>query len=343
MSEVESKVWCFNDSLKEYIQSLHRDRKLIELYRYIKNGQITNRNEIKSVFGLSEKSITNYLHLLEDIWSVGIVFNQESKKYEIYKDDGKLNLIRAANALTPMQILTILCAVNNSSSFLAEEMNLVKEKLIKQLNKIEEEIVRHCIKADVASGSIKDGQQLENFKIIRQAILKGKIVNITVAENKFKKIEVDPIGFDYQQGRYYLIAYAKTENPYYVNLNNISSVEMINKKHYFDVPHTFVQETILNTWYGADGETVTIRIKIDEQGKQLLQHRRGIVNISPVEMLEDYEIYDITANGLKGIKAWLLGFGEHIEVIEPVELREDFATIAEQLFNKYNDSEMGRE
>lgn len=43
----------------------------------------------------------------------------------------------------------------------------------------------------------------------------------------------------------------------------------------------------------------------------------------------------MTLNNLEGVEKWVLGFGEHAEVIEPKELRERVRETAKRITAKY--------
>ena len=42
-----------------------------------------------------------------------------------------------------------------------------------------------------------------------------------------------------------------------------------------------------------------------------------------IEEHEEYFIYEFICNGINGIKLWLMGFGEEVEILAPMELREE--------------------
>ncbi|GCD11628.1 hypothetical protein Ctaglu_32510 [Clostridium tagluense] len=66
-----------------------------------------------------------------------------------------------------------------------------------------------------------------------------------------------------------------------------------------------------------------------------MSSRRDLVNLKNLESSDDYDILQITSYGIEGIQAWLMGFGDKVEVLKPQSLREEMLVTAKNMYDFY--------
>ena len=325
-----------NNELKEHFKGLSKNRKVIEVYRYIKNGVLCTPQELSETFGVSKDTITDYIKELFEVWNVDIEYNSQIEKYEILNDSKELSLKKAASSLTPGQIVTIIFALNNNNIFLNEEIEMIRMKLLRHLRKSEEEIVKKYIDKKTTESICLKGKDkfIESFNIIRKAIIDRESVDIKLKNIDGKKITIDPIKIEYKNGNYYLIGKEDNLHFIYANIKDIFKVEISNNKNFRFITSKDMDN--INRFYGIDEEkTIKVRIKLFDEGRELFKLRRPLIGLKLWESTDKYDILEFTCNGLEGVKAWILGFGEYIDVIAPIELKDSIENEFEDVYNLY--------
>lgn len=91
----------------------------------------------------------------------------------------------------------------------------------------------------------------------------------------------------------------------------------------FQIPKDFkIEDYLKHSWGIERGEPVTVKIRFDNYQARWIRERIW----HPSQRLRDLEdgglIFEAEVAGLREIKQWVLGFGPHAEVLEPLELKE---------------------
>jgi predicted DNA-binding transcriptional regulator YafY len=234
------------------------------------------------------------------------------------------------------QVSAVLFTLNSSYLMIGEEISHVKHELFKQLCTTETEMQNRYDAADNAA--VMDEELRSKFMVIRECILSSLRMNIIIENIDGLKTEViEPLGMDYKNGNYYLVANSVCINQCnYYKLNDIKGVE--NRRERFRYGGCFnlaVKQCSADKWNRCEGPPVNVKIKLYGEGKKLLKNKNKNIKVIHVSSGEDYEIYELTAYGYEGIKAWLLGSPYRLEVLEPLELSKQIQDTLFQLMKIY--------
>lgn len=134
----------------------------------------------------------------------------------------------------------------------------------------------------------------------------------------------DPYTLLFTQGALYLGGYAHNREALRLFLlDRVQEVELTKER--FDVPEDFSAEQLTGGAFGlVREEPMTIRVRIAREIAHLATERLWHPS-QQVERLPDGSVtLSLEAGGKTEILAWLYGFIPHVEVLEPVELRDAF-------------------
>ncbi|KYZ75535.1 hypothetical protein AXX12_12540 [Anaerosporomusa subterranea] len=133
---------------------------------------------------------------------------------------------------------------------------------------------------------------------------------------------VDPYGLVFKEKAWYLVAFCHTRNEIRLfRPDRISEIEVL--ETVFSIPEGFCLESFFeNSWQIGQGDPVNVKIRflphIAQSAKLAKYHPLG----KYTDMEDGSVLYEVTVKGLWEISRWALSFGPGVEVLEPLELRE---------------------
>lgn len=175
----------------------------------------------------------------------------------------------------------------------------------------------------------------EYLFLINKAIEESRLLEFKYINRKMEYLKrtVEPIQIEFEGGQWYIIAFCRTRNDYrrfkLVRIRNMRLSEGFIKRE------TSQEEMkkIFHESYQKTSIFVTLKFS-KEIGKQLTEYfsRDKIKSLENGEyIVEGYYPQD------EGLKKFILGFGNHCEVIAPSKLRKEMQEYIKNIYNKYND------
>lgn len=138
-----------------------------------------------------------------------------------------------------------------------------------------------------------------------------------------------------REGKWYLIAKDNpSDDPRLYRLERIKEFHLTQTK--FDRDTNFsVNEYFKDSWSIFRGKRQTITLKLHGKAIRIVQERHWITpkNWNPIN--DNEVICTLTVSGLEEIRAWILSMSPDVEVIEPIELREEIIVTLTETLNKY--------
>jgi predicted DNA-binding transcriptional regulator YafY len=145
---------------------------------------------------------------------------------------------------------------------------------------------------------------------------------------------VEPRRLDFARGRWYLSSFDRTRDAARVfRLDRIEGDLTIGPPSGFpasDEPHPGAR---LEPWQLGEGDPVTGRVLVDPGMAPL-----AVMTVGPEAVVETRDdgsvVVELTVTNVDGLRAFVLGFLEHAELLEPADLRADIVawleTVAQQ-------------
>lgn len=175
------------------------------------------------------------------------------------------------------------------------------------------------------------------FEKIFQAIRGRKRVQIeyfSLSSGEKRERKVDPYHLYNFQGVWYFCGYCHLRNEVRdFALDRIGKIKILPEG--FESPKDFsIKDYLSQAFRIFKGEKEKIRIRFDSYQARWIRERIWHES-QKIEELENGEIiFEIEANP-EEIKRWILGYGSHAEVLEPISLREEIKKELEALLKFY--------
>jgi proteasome accessory factor B len=135
--------------------------------------------------------------------------------------------------------------------------------------------------------------------------------------------ELHPYRLDHQNGRWYVSGFdqARAEDRVF-RLDRIDGrVEAISEPGAFERPEAEVPGLQLDPWLVGDGEPVEARLAVDASQAPVVVHHLGTEAVERT-LPDGSVVLRIAVTNPDGFRAFVLGFLEHAEVLDPPELRQ---------------------
>lgn len=320
-------------SLGEGIRETEMRR--IEVAKLIKSKTMTTPRELASRFDVCDKTIRNDIKALEDNW--GVLFDRRHKgRYEII-DLGRLTPMLNNSRLSAEEVNIIMASLVQCKAFMPVKMRIIERTLMSTLNEREQNLLRSTLRTESNLNTAEDQEVVLYIKKIREAILDEKKLEMRykAPEKSPKTYKLVPYSLACDFGKYYLIA--KTDNGdslIHFRLDRIKGIKVLNETEKHE-PEFNVDQYLKRTWYMYSGPETKVRVKFNDGCYPTVTEK----NMADGELIEriagDYFIYEFTTHGTFGIKIWLLGFAESVEILEPPSLREEFKEHIKNMAERY--------
>ncbi len=175
-----------------------------------------------------------------------------------------------------------------------------------------------------------------------EATLRGKRLSIRYRPRHGNKMEyqVNPLGLVYRDTVIYLVCTLwEYEDVKQLALHRMDEVELLEKTNAhkpsdFDLDR-YISEEGSFLYVHSPSETMRVKIKFYTDTVQHLSET-PLSDDQLIQYEDNFSIVEATVLDSMQLRWWLLGFGEHIEVLEPAELRNEFRKTAIILSRMYN-------
>jgi len=169
---------------------------------------------------------------------------------------------------------------------------------------------------------------------ILKAISSSTVLQInytSIEKNETTKRKVEPVGIYYMGSHWYLIAWCQMRNDY----RNFRT-DKIEKLQITEEPiskmHPPLQSFIKQM--SAEREVHKVVIDVEAEVVKYLGEQKYYNGYVKEEPMGDMVRITFLTGSLMGFSRWFMLFGDHAQIIEPIELNEMVAQIAEDILKK---------
>jgi len=173
-----------------------------------------------------------------------------------------------------------------------------------------------------------------HLPLILKAISSSKVLQInytSIEKNESTKRKVEPVGIYYMGSHWYLIAWCQMRNDY----RNFRT-DKIEKLQITEEPiskmHPPLQSFIKQM--SAEREVHKVVIDVEAEVVKYLGEQKYYNGYVKEEPMGDMVRVTFLTGSLMGFSRWFMLFGDHAHIIEPIELNEMVAQIAEDILKK---------
>lgn len=166
---------------------------------------------------------------------------------------------------------------------------------------------------------------------------KAKIVYKSLKANgiEIKTRLVNPYGvFDYKGASYFYGYCESAQDIRFFKLSRITELEILEDK--FQVKVDFDFNEIMDKSFGIyNDEVINIKLKIHYPMSEIVKEKQ-ISKEQIIKEIDDRTIYfEAKMKGYAEIKTWILSMGSRVEVIEPLNLKEDILEEVKRTIETY--------
>lgn len=325
--ENDKKIIVFKvlDVLKEYSDSNH-------LLTY---NQIIDK--LESFYGI-KPNVKTIAGCIDTLIKAGYEIEKEGQKgcYLSYRDFEK------------GELMYLIDAINSSKVIASSQSKDLIERLVKNYSKYDKRKFKIIQKVDSES-SLSNQELFYIIEELSNAIEQGKKVSFNYNKyNLNKELEhrkdgklyiINPYYLVNSNGKYYLVC----NNDKYEDISNykvelitnvkildeqVKNITSLNNMEDFTIKN-YIKENIYMTF----GETINATIKIDNE-KFINDVVDWFGKDIKVKKQDNETFVEIKAND-NSLIYWALQYGEHVEIVKPVELRERFKNVLANINKKY--------
>ena len=323
----------------DYIGGRH-DR-ILAIYNNLLEGNKLNVKKAAEFYDTSTKTIKRDIEDIRNFLSEKAL--QDGSFREVIYDRAADNYyITGNNKLTAKELFAVSKVLLESRAFCKAEFMSVMDKIIERCAFDKE--VAHI--RDMISNEKYHYQEpkhkkklIETIWEISNAIKDHKKLQITyerLTEPKHKERIVEPVGIMFSDYYFYLTAFIPekhTKNPTIYRIDRLSDYKILDEK--FSVPYSnrFEEGEFrkrVQFMYGGDLLRVEFKY-IGESTESVLDRlpTAEIIKEEPDGVIIRAEVFG------RGIKPWILGQADKIEVLEPKALREEIKELIQNMVKKY--------
>ncbi|MBY0124394.1 YafY family protein [Bacillus sp. S/N-304-OC-R1] len=315
--------------------------RILNLYERLQKGELINKQEESERFNVDPRTIQRDIELIREYSSQtnhfentgSISYNRKEKGYVIEKD---MNIW-----LTFQEILTLAKILLESRAFNQEELNTLLTKLFNQLSsKYKKQFQDVILNEKFHYKPLQHDKPIINaIGEFSSAIRTKNIVEIeySLEQAKTKKRHIiKPVGLLFSEFYFYVAAYIEGSHfsfPTIFRLDRITSYNI--KKVHFKIPEIErFQEGELrkHIQFMSAGKLMDIQFKF--WGASLTAVLDRIPTAEIIKKEADYVIIRAKVFG-KGIKMWLLSQAQNVEVLSPIELRNEMRETIKEMMSIY--------
>lgn len=314
--------------------------RILSLYERLCKGGTLIKKEEKKRFGLeSEKTIQRDFYAIRTY--LDITYG-ESMKLKYDRKKRAYRLVGSGDVwLTKEEILSLGKVLLETRAFSKEEMDRLLDKMILQSQPSDRKFIQDVMQNErYHYESLKNNQSLlQMIWDISDAVRTKKVLDIAYKKEtavEAVKRKVKPVGVLFSEYYFYLAAFPVEydfEFPTIYRMDRITSYT-IQKEHFkVDYKDRFEEgEFRKKIQFMQSGPLMDITFHFSGPSLQAVLDRLPTARIISTD--EKGTVIEAKVFG-KGIKMWLLSQGPFVEVLKPVEFREEMKESLLRMLGKY--------
>lgn len=312
--------------------------RLFRIYKKIKDGKYPSVDELSEEEEVSKRTIKKDIQTLKYTFNAPIFYSKKNGGY-YFKEDWNFPL----NFLSAGEILTLFIANNILKEFKSTPFFETAKTLTRKLQEllpenliISSEDLENILSVSISPIKIKK-DILKTFDKIFKAIRENrriKIVYYTIMRDETSERILDPYHIYNSEGIWYLVAFCHKRNEFRdFALDRIKEIEILNER--FERDKNFNIKNYLNQAFRIyKGKIETIKLKFDSYQSKWIKERIWHES-QEIKELDDGSII-LKINGNRNeIKRWIIGYGSHVEVLEPESFRDEIVEEIKKLEKLY--------
>lgn len=310
-------------------------RRLIRMLTLLRSGKAFGADKLAVELNVSRRTVFRDLKLLQNA-GVPYKFEQTQGNYRL---ESALSL--PPTHLSMDEALALLLATRVMVNSSAHPMHrAVSDAALKIESSLPAPVLEHCGEwlegLDVLPEPMSSVETVADLFADLQAALARRERILVVYDSVFDGGEIrcflDPVRLIFATRGWYLIAWSHRHDSYRTfKVDRIVSMEFTGDT--FEARGDFSYgEYFGKAWRMIpDGRVYDVRLRFSTEVAASVEEIQWHATQRTARDDEDRLVFEAEVDGLKEIAPWVLGYGEHVEVLAPSELRELVRQKAEQI------------
>lgn len=302
--------------------------RMLGIIIYLLNREIVSANTLAKRFEVSVRTIQRDIEAI-NIAGIPITSIQGSNGGYGILDSFKLD--KHISDIEDYQfIITSLKSMN--SAYSSKKLETTLEKLLNAANK--EQALEAKVKLDFSVS--REGRRIEQYlKTIEDSSNQKKIIEFEYSNSYGSKTlrEVEPVGLIYKWYAWYMLGYCRTKQDYRLfKVARIRNLKKLNKT--FSIEHDSFESLLAEYEKQDNREYLHVKLLCK---KEILMSIEEYFPNACVEASEegDFTVHFHVPGNEIGWKGLIYTFGNKIKIVEPEELKLEFISKAQEIFNNY--------
>jgi len=308
----------------------HRLARLMEMITLVESGDDWNPRRLAEHFGISQTRIYDDI---KELCLAGVPISYSGTGYSIDR-----SFFLPALNITPEEALLLLFP---DALFREDSVHAARERLQAKILSIMPDRMLKLARESLQRTDIKlEGtvRRDQTFERIHEAVADHRRIVISYRSIRAKDYEqraLDPYGLAYRRNAWYVVGLChKTGEVRTFKLSRIRSVAPM--EIHFHYPDGFsVKDHFAGRWNVYDGKEQEVVIRFSPLAVRLVQDNPPFANGKLAELSDGSAIFRGRVRGVQEVGWWIMKYGEHAEVIRPLELREQVAETVRKMAAVY--------
>ena len=319
---------------------MNRIDRLAAIVIQLQSKRLVKASDIAHKFSISLRTVYRDIHALEE---AGVpVIGEAGTGYRLmegYKlPPVMFNQDEASALLTAAKLMQSMSDENSSKHYFSA---LDKIKAVLRLAEKDhlEEIDRHIAVVSHPAIVHKKPSELHLQKILK-AIASGTIIDLnyhSIEKDETLNRKVEPVGIYYQGSNWYFIAFCRLRKDYRnFRTDKIKKLLLTDEKIMQTHPplQSFINKVV------AQRELQKVVIDVEREVVKYFGEQKYYNGFVKEEEYGDYMRMTFLSGSLTGFARWFMLFGDKAKVIEPLQLNDMIAEIAENILKKIEQQQM---
>lgn len=302
---------------------------ILKMLFILKKNKKVKIKDLEEELNVNEKQIRRYKKELEEYFIIESTTGPDGG-YEL-----KQSYFPFTTILTKEEIVKLKIAIEAIEYENSKELQGIVDKLNFNLFNKQEEMLftEELISYSKPKGEIEN---TDKYKDIYDAIINQKILIITYSGNNGESDRrIEPYKYIKYKGEYYIIARC-------LNKQDIRYFKLPRIKEYIITSYTFEKTIDIDEYISHErenslgifgGEVINIQLKIRRPMANTIKERIWVEN-QVIHDEGEYIIFEAPMKKGPEMTSWILSMGEHIEIIKPLELKEEIKEKLKNILSK---------
>lgn len=300
--------------VSEKIVNILKVLSLIEQKKFLSADEVAEECEV------GRRTVFRYLNILNSI--IPIEYDRQRKGYRFFNEKA-LRVVPFSK-----EEIALIAAMSDISSRLGaplkEGFKGILDKFIAVSNDSAKGMTAERLFSLIMPNTAKESW--DHFEAIARAIMEQKVLKIVYnATNTSERTEraIEPYDMAFYDGIWFLYAFCRLRNDFrWFALDRIESLTVLDAV--FKRPEGFdIRERLKERWGIWGGKETVVRAKFSKEIAEVINRKRWHKSETK-KLLKNGDIeLTFKVSGTEEIKWWLYSWIPHVEVMEPLSLREE--------------------